>query len=295
MCTANICRSPAGAQLLERALRRGGVTGVTVSSAGVAALPGARMCGRAAALILSDGFSDDPVDLAPGSEQAAHRSTRLTPEAALQADLIVTAARGHRSAILTQMPALKPKVFTVRQVGRIAGWLARPGGIISAARERADLLVSEGADADRLWWGRFPSGDPRLGVEPLPSALADRGAWLVTELDAARGYSLGSGETSQFAPLSAANAHPDDVVDPHECGAQWHLEAYRLLRAATSSLAESVIQTLAEPATESDDAQAPPEQPAVAGAPLAAAPDTTGGWPKRTGWHARRAGSRDAD
>lgn len=247
VCTANICRSPAGAQLLARALSADGVTGVQISSAGVAALPGARMCQHAAALILSGGFSDVPVDLPPESEQALHRSSRLTPDEAMSADLILTAARGHRTAILTQMPALKTKVFTIRQAGRIAGWLGRPGGMIAAARDRADLSETEGAAADMRWRERFPSGDPRLGVEPLPSRLPDRGTWLVTELDAARGYSLGSGETAAFAPLSAANVHPDDVVDPHEFGTEWHLESFRLLRAATASLADAIAQTLVDP------------------------------------------------
>jgi len=192
VCTANICRSPSAAAVLRAAE----IPGVEVRSAGTVAVAGAPGC-----------------TVAPLLAGAEHISQPLTGELVRWADLVLTAAREHQARVVALDPGARTRTFTLRQAGRLAQWLLDTG-IPATARERAT--------APDGWEDRFEPDDPRRHVAPMPAG--DRAAWVVSELDAARG----------FAPPPApepptgrrrrhvAPVHPDDVPDPHVLGSDWH-------------------------------------------------------------------------
>jgi len=103
VCTANICRSP-HMEHVARSLA-GDEPTVRFASAGVL------------------GFVDEPMDetmastlpaTLPGGA-SAFRSRRLSAAMVAQADLVLTAERSHRAAILEEHPAAVRKTFTLGQ------------------------------------------------------------------------------------------------------------------------------------------------------------------------------------
>lgn len=205
VCTANICRSPSA----EALLRRAGVPGVEVASAGTAAVHGAPCC-----------------SLAPLLEGVEHPSQPLTADLVGGADLVLTAAREHQSTVLALDPDARAKTFTIRQAGRLAQWVL-DARIIEAGRARA--TAPEG------WADRFEPGDPRQYVMPLPDA-PQRAAWLVAEFDAARGFAPTPAVEQRRRRRDPEPPHPDDVPDPHVFGARWHGPAAEQIAAATAPL-----------------------------------------------------------
>lgn len=109
VCTGNICRSPFMEHYLRAPLgARSGGAAVNLSSAGTHALAGypvdPPMAARLAALGLSaDGF----------------RARQLTRPMVQAADLVLTADRGHRAAVLELEPGAHRRVFTLRQAVRL--------------------------------------------------------------------------------------------------------------------------------------------------------------------------------
>jgi protein-tyrosine phosphatase len=247
VCTANICRSPSVQRLLIDALSEDpACAGIEVRSAGTQAIAGAHGCTLAPALA---GHAEE------------HRSTPLTTELVEWADLILTAARDHRSGVVTMVPPARTRTFTVRQAARIADWLDE-AGMLDAARQRA-------ASPDG-WSDRIPPGDPRRDVLPLPQDLHARWGWLVEELDAARGVvsagGLGLGpELVEGTAGSEGGAgrgrrllrgrgappappewmHPDDVPDPHVHGMHLHPVAHEAIVEATGSVAALIRRVAA--------------------------------------------------
>ena len=201
VCTANICRSPAAAALLREA----GLPTVEVVSAGTQAVVGSPACSIVREL--------------PG-----HDSQPLTAGLIESADLVLTAAREHRTAVVEMYPAARTRTFTIRQAGRLAQWLL-DAGMVDAARHGGD----------------FEDGDPRRLVAALPATAQARSRWVVEELDAARGMAP--------APVAPApngrrwsrrvvepQGHPDDVPDPHVLGTSWHAVAHEQLRESTEQV-----------------------------------------------------------
>ncbi len=92
------------------------------------------------------------------------------------AELVLTAAREHRAAVVRLVPAAQAYTFTLSQAARIANW-------------RTQLA----------------DGQPLEGWPPAEAGALARLRALVRELDAGRGR----------APLPAAE-DGDDVPDPHE-------------------------------------------------------------------------------
>src|SRR2546430_14946762 len=88
VCTGNICRSPLGAALLQRALAGLGAEGIAVTSAGTGAWDGAPV---------SEGAY--LVGLERGLDLSGHRAQLLTREMVDEADLILTMARHHRARV----------------------------------------------------------------------------------------------------------------------------------------------------------------------------------------------------
>lgn len=100
VCTGNVCRSPFAAAILREQC---GLDGLTVRSAGTGAIPDHSMCERASAMTGREG--------APG----AHRAQVLTAELVDDADLILVAAYGHRSAVAQLRPMARRKTFTLKE------------------------------------------------------------------------------------------------------------------------------------------------------------------------------------
>lgn len=195
-----------------------GVPGVEVRSAGTAAVDGAQGCALAPAL---------------AGRAERHRSQPVTADLVAWADLVLTAAREHQATVLALDPAARPRTFTIRQAGRLAQWLLEED-LITAARQRDN--------APDGWSERFADGDPRQYVMPLPAAADRRAAWLVAELDAARGMAPalvtpGPPPGRWRRRRDEQAPHPDDIPDPHVLGAQWHGPAAEQIAQATAPLA----------------------------------------------------------
>jgi len=107
VCSGNICRSPLGAQVLTARLGPD-AHAFTVESAGTIADDGAAMDGPAAAQ--SARLGGDP---------STHRSRYLTEQIAASADLVLSAERSHRAAVVSLAPRAAKRAFTIKQFARV--------------------------------------------------------------------------------------------------------------------------------------------------------------------------------
>lgn len=149
VCTANVCRSPMAEQLLRHRL---GDARVEVASAGVAARSGQPMSPLAQAVLREVGV---PV--------LTHESRRLEPELVTAADLVLTATREHRTAVVGESPRALRRTFTIRELARLAR-AAGAGGpdgprVPDVARLRGAVPPHD-PGADDL---DDPHGGPRAG------------------------------------------------------------------------------------------------------------------------------------
>lgn len=110
VCTGNVCRSPFIERLLqsELALRSAG-DGPVVRSAGTGALVGQPMDDRAAAQLRAAGGSAE-----------GFLARELTKEMVAEADLVLTATRGHRGRVATLHPPSLRYAFTFRDFAGLA-------------------------------------------------------------------------------------------------------------------------------------------------------------------------------
>lgn len=133
VCTGNTCRSSMAEAIARKMLKdRLKGKGVEVSSAGVAAWPGNRATREAVEALAEMG-----VDL------GGHRAARLTPEAAREADLILTMTGEHRDYVLKLIPEASEKVFTLAEYAGSGGDVPDPfGQPLEAYRSCARVLES---------------------------------------------------------------------------------------------------------------------------------------------------------
>lgn len=237
VCTANICRSATAERALRTSFARNGLRGVVeVSSAGVAARPGAPMCSDAAALLAESRLAGGPSESGP---DAGHVSRRLSAAALLQADLVLTADRGHLGAAGALAPQCRSRLFTIRQAAALLDWVIGGSGVLEVARLRASGVDPE---LDAL--------DPLVEVPALPPVATARLDWLMAELDAARGtaplaapaYRLATGADRQAIALPWES---DDVGDPHELGFEYHPDSVRLIVDGADSIGRAFAVVLA--------------------------------------------------
>lgn len=113
VCTGNICRSPMAEVLLRARLEP---HGVRVHSAGTHALVGYGMPEPALEIAVRSGADPEAA--------AAHRARYLVEPLLLDADLILTMAREHRSHVVKMMPNRLRRTFTVREFARLASTLS---------------------------------------------------------------------------------------------------------------------------------------------------------------------------
>ncbi|SNR41471.1 hypothetical protein [Blastococcus mobilis] len=100
VCTGNVCRSPAMEYLLRAALGPG--AGVEVRSAGTRALVGRPVEPPMARLLT-----------AAGADPTGFAARGLTPADVARADLVLTAEKAHRSAVVALQPRALRRTFTL--------------------------------------------------------------------------------------------------------------------------------------------------------------------------------------
>jgi protein-tyrosine phosphatase len=103
VCSGNICRSPLAEQLL-RARLASAPEPFRLLSAGTIAEEGAAMTDEAAAL--SAQYGGDP---------QGHRSRPLSATQIQSADLVLTATRAHRAAVVSLVPRASRITFTLKE------------------------------------------------------------------------------------------------------------------------------------------------------------------------------------
>jgi protein-tyrosine phosphatase len=132
VCTANVCRSPATAELLAL----GAGPDVRLTSAGLRAVAGQGRCS-----LTADWLAEIGVPLTAG-----HRSRPLTVALIREADLVLTMTRQHRSGVLRLLPSRQGSTFTLAQAARLGRWVLdqeiRPDGRPGSA-ERVHWMVDE--------------------------------------------------------------------------------------------------------------------------------------------------------
>lgn len=108
VCTGNVCRSP----LAERALQAGfddlAPGRFRISSAGTSGLSGDSVTEEITRLAAPAGIDFD-----------GFRARRLVPGHVDDADLVLTMARDHRSAVVVMVPSALRRTFTLREFARI--------------------------------------------------------------------------------------------------------------------------------------------------------------------------------
>lgn len=111
VCTGNICRSPLAEYLLRHTTQQLGLA-LDISSAGT----GAMTLGRPPQEIVAQGKEW-------GFDLSGHQPRQLDESLITSSDLILTAERGHRAAVVELVPTASRKVFTLRQFARISASL----------------------------------------------------------------------------------------------------------------------------------------------------------------------------
>jgi len=102
VCTGNTCRSSMAQVLMRRLVQERGMSGVEVSSAGLAAFEGAPATPLAVQVM-----KDEGLDL------AGHRAHRLAATDVARADLILTMTADQKRALLGQYPQAHGRVFVL--------------------------------------------------------------------------------------------------------------------------------------------------------------------------------------
>ncbi len=120
VCTANLCRSPMAEYLLRSELSHRWPAGAktwAIGSAGIHAESGAPIHPRAGKALGRRNI-----------DTSEFRSRRGSQAAVEEADLILTATREHRSAVVTLVPAAVRRTFTLGQFARMASAVTHMGG-----------------------------------------------------------------------------------------------------------------------------------------------------------------------
>ena len=160
VCTANICRSPVAAALLENWMRRVG-HGIEVGSAGTRAAAGRPADPAMVAVAASRGVALD-----------THRSRRLTPDLATSAGLVLTMEARHRDVVSRLAPRMGDRTFALTEAAAladhlpaVAGTSGLPGLVaaLNHARPRIAVEITDVHD---------PHGGPDEDYEEVVDELA---------------------------------------------------------------------------------------------------------------------------
>ena len=127
VCDGNICRSPAAATLFCSNLENGSIE---VRSAGIYASEGRPMMYKMQQALAEYGFSIE------------HRSQKISSENLTWADLIFTMTRPQKFILISMVPAIADKVYTVQEyIGHPAQDIAVPRDeTVQAYRQCAEFI-----------------------------------------------------------------------------------------------------------------------------------------------------------
>lgn len=153
VCTANVCRSPLVAALLQQRVTAAHLEQhVSVESAGVRAVPG---------------HAVDPVIVAMLDEMGADLARDFAApvvEAALrQADLVLVMEEAHRQALFYRLPNALPKIFLLSEMAGRNEDIDDPHGGPNAVYAEVLATVSQMLE---VGWPRILS---RLGIKTPPA------------------------------------------------------------------------------------------------------------------------------
>ena len=168
VCTGNICRSPMAEHLMRAGLQQrlgGGAAAFEVASAGTM------------------GFTGEPMQPYAGSTLASYdvdgsafRARELLAEHVAGADLVLTAARAHRAAVVVLQPRAAARTFALREFARLTS-VVEPASLPRGdAEQRARALVRAAAGNRGLVPPASPADDdledPYQAREPAFIACA---------------------------------------------------------------------------------------------------------------------------
>jgi protein-tyrosine phosphatase len=137
VCVGNICRSPTAEWLLRHRLKR---DGVTIESAGLAALVGNPIDPMAESVLLEHGVS-----------ASAHSARQISPEMINAADIVLVMDKRHMSAVHAQVPHARGKTFLLGRWQNEAA-VPDPYGKSRAVFEQAFTMIDTAVNS---WLSRF--------------------------------------------------------------------------------------------------------------------------------------------
>lgn len=133
VCTANVCRSPFVASLLQHRVNVAGLAAlVSVESAGVRAQPGHQVDPVIATMLNERGVALADEYAVPVAEQALR-----------QADLVLVMEEAHRQALFYRLPDALPKIFLLSELAGRFDEVVDPHGFDQQAYEAMASLVTE--------------------------------------------------------------------------------------------------------------------------------------------------------
>lgn len=128
VCTGNVCRSPYAERGLRASISSVGTGRTEVTSAGTRALVGEPATPPIEAALAARGI-----------DGTGHEARRLTAGLLAEVDLVLTATRAHRAAVLELRPTLLKRTFTIREFARIvAAMQEQTPGTLPSIRDVAD-------------------------------------------------------------------------------------------------------------------------------------------------------------
>ncbi len=183
VCTGNVCRSPAAERLLARALG----PSVLVHSAGTYALAGEPMTAPMARLVEEAGCA-----------AGGFRARQLTEGLVRSADLILTATRDHRSAVVELLPSAVRRTFTLRELARLLTGAELSGLPAAPMAERLAAALPH-AVAQRGRIQVSPEDDAVIDPFRAPAQVYARSFGSIQTAVAAISDQVGSGEPADPA------------------------------------------------------------------------------------------------
>jgi protein-tyrosine phosphatase len=162
VCTGNICRSPIGERLFQSRISRD--ADVSVTSAGTGALEGWGIDHPSALALRELGVAPE-----------GHAGRRLTREIVEQSDLVLTAERAHRTAVVRMESSSSWRTFTLREFGRLAAHVPLISEIHDPddLRNRvAEITAQRGLQATAGGPGLDDIGDPFGGAVDIARRTA---------------------------------------------------------------------------------------------------------------------------
>lgn len=153
VCTANVCRSPLVASLLQQRIDQAGLAGVvTVKSAGVRAVAGDQIDPMIIAML-------DELDVV----LAAKYATPAVEPVLSAADLILVMEEAHRQSLFYRLPSALPKIFLLSELAGRHDEVADPYGMPAVVYQATLDLVTE------LLRAGWPQLLRRLGIKTPPA------------------------------------------------------------------------------------------------------------------------------